>query len=170
MLFRLVKTFVPLISLFASVSALAAPPVRYENPEYHYSFTLPAGWENLKTPPPVIAFGGPTDHDFRLNFNFYSEPVLKIDLAKYVKLSKGNIEQTKTLKLLSGMKTTLGGEPAYQFRILLTLPGRPVVETRQVISLHRKRGFIFTYSALKLNYAKYDADFTKALSTFQWGK
>ena len=170
MLLRFVKTLALLISLFASVSALAAPPVRYENPQYHYSFTLPAGWENLKTPPPVIAFGGPSDHDFRVNFNFYSEPVLKIDLAKYVKLSKANIEKTKTLKLLSGKKTTLGGEPAYQLQSLLTLPGRAVVETRQVICLHRKRGFIFTYSALKLNYAKYDADFTKALSTFQWGK
>ena len=170
MLLRLVKTLLLFILLFASNLARATPPAMYENPQYHYSFTLPAGWENLKTPPPVIAFGGPTDHDFRLNFNFYSEPVLKIDLAKYVKLSKANIQKTKTLKLLSGKKTTLGGEPAYQFHILLTLPGRPVVETRQVICLHRKRGFIFTYSALKLNYAKYDPDFTKALSTFQWGK
>ena len=165
---RLFSSFA-LMTLLA-VATNADPPRRYANAQYHYSFEIPAGWQNLQQKPPIVAFGTAPEQGFRTNINFYSEPVKTMSLEEYMKVSKKAVLQMKSIKIIETKSAKLGGEPAYQLRMHLTLPGKPAIENLQYICVHQNRAFVVTSTALSGNYAKALPVFDKAYKSFKWEK
>jgi hypothetical protein len=165
---------------------------RYKDPEYHYSFDIPAGWQqNTDNARPLVVFTAPRAIDFTINVNITTETVGNATLSQYIKGAKArfvkvNKEQNVSSPTQNNSKASngkvdivqiyeekagkLGGLPAYTWRLHLNLPGKPAVEERQVCCLRDKRAFVVTFTTLKPDMKKNEAVFDRLLASFKWEK
>ena len=74
----------------------------------------------------------------------------------------------KYCKMLALRKTTLGGQPAYLYRVRLSIPGYPVIENRQIVCVYQGGGYVFTFTELAALKAKYEPIGDKIIASFRF--
>jgi hypothetical protein len=142
---------------------------RYTDREFHYSLTPPSGWtRKTDMPRPYVAFLGPEAGEFQTNFSIYTEPAANKTLAQYVRVSRETIAKSKTMRLQSDRTVTLGGSPAQLLQSLVTTNGHPPSIVRQVVAVHKGRGYIVTFAALPAEFTSVKPLFDKVLASFRW--
>ena len=122
----------------------------------------------MDMPRNTSAFLGPTEQGFTANLTVtvYAEKVETTDLLKFA-----NGFKVDHARVLDRHKCTVAGEPGYTWRTLLTLPGHPPAENRQVVCVHNHRAYelTFTVGAGQMNKG-YTALCDKWLASFGWLK
>ena len=153
-----------------AVTAQAGP--RYTDPERRFSFLPPVGWKRASedVPKDAVAFVGPMDGEFAPNVTLTGEPVGDVTLDRFVAGARALPAQIKGVTILNEKRTTLGGKPAYLWRLRLTFPNKPVVENRQVFCVVAKRAYVLTFSAQPEKMKRYEATLHRLLVSFQWEK
>ncbi len=143
----------------------------------YYSFAPPAGWNKTTKGVPTggVAFVGPTEKNFAVNVNIYSEPAPNETLQQYVDASRKQILAKKVMDIKKESGKTMGGQPAYGWRAVMTVPNKPhlpVLFVRQVIAMHLNQAFILTLTypntLPQASKDKYDKAFDKVVDSFKW--
>jgi len=71
-------------------------------------------------------------------------------------------------RILGEKRRRLGGQPAFERVVQITLPGDPPIRTREVIALSGGRVFTLTMAAPPPRFAGCSAEMDKVLASFVW--
>ena len=145
---------------------------RYMDVEHRFSLQPPLGWSvNKQLIPHYAVLVEPTARpgDEAATIGTYGEPVHVMTLEAYVKATRAEIAKQKGLTVYGEKKLTLGGEPAYSWRMHVNIPGQAAHENRQVVCLRGPQALTLTLTTLPAAMRKYDAAFDKVVTSFRWG-
>ena len=155
------------------VAAVCAMPLegRYTDAEHRFSLVPPPGWTvNKELIPHYAVLVEPTarPEDEAATIGTYGEPVRTLTLEAYVKSTRTEIAKQKGLTVYGEKKLTLGGEPAYSWRMHVNVPNQAPHENRQIVCLRGPQALTLTLTTLPTAMKKYDAAFDKVVASFRW--
>ena len=154
-------------------AAVCAMPLdgRYTDMEHRFSLLPPPGWtvnQNLIPHYAVLVEPQARPEEEAATIGTYGEPVRAMTLDAYIKSTRAEIAKQKGLTIYGEKKLTLGGEPAYSWRMHVNVAGQPAHENRQVVCLRGPQALTLTLTTLPASIKKYDAAFDKVLASFRW--
>lgn len=144
---------------------------RYTDTKHRFSLLPPPGWtvnQNLIPHYAVLVEPQARPEEEAATIGTYGEPVHVMTLEAYVKSTRAEIAKQKGLTVYGEKKITLGGEPAYSWRMHVNVPGQAAHENRQVVCLRGPQALTLTLTTLPEAMKKYDAMFDKVVASFQW--
>jgi hypothetical protein len=150
----------------------SSTPKTYSNDEYGFSIVPPTGWktkENVKIGnfTSVVAFIGPKENDFTVNFNIYSESTKGLNLQEYVNLGKEASASIPSFNLISEKNRTIKNLEGYELVYTINLMNKSL-EFEQMILIKNGESYVITFASLKDNFDKYISDFEKSTETFKF--
>ena len=153
----------------------AAPAVhagtRYADAAHHFSLVVPPGWTvNKELIPHYAVFVEPNKsaQDEAATIGTYGEPVKNLTLDQYIQATKKGNTTQKGLTVYEEKAITLGGLPAHECRMRVSLPGHATHENRQAFGVRGNQAIILTLTALPGAVKNYDAVFDAMLASFRW--
>jgi len=164
---RLTATLIILLVCF-SVGSVQA----YTNKEHNFSIDPPSGWDidDIVTLA-VVAFYGPTEEGFRVNFNVQVEPLsTTMTIDQYASYAKEQLQLSlDNYELISERTRVINEVEAYE--IVSTFTEETTYSTidykiKQVYLVKGKKAYVITYGALPTTYQKYLAEFESSVETF----
>jgi len=160
---RLIATLIVLL-VCVSVGSVQA----YTNKEYNFSIDPPSGWDvdDLVTLT-VVAFYGPTEEEFRVNFNIQVESLsTTMTIEQYASEAKERLRLFfDNYELISERARVINEVDAYE--IVSTFTEEAIdYKMKQVCLVKDKKAYVITYGALPTTYQKYLAEFESSVETF----
>jgi len=151
---------------------VSSTPKTYSNDRYGFSIRPPAGWkikENVRVEnfTIIVAFIGPTENNFAVNINIYSERTNQ-NLQEYTSSNKESLNlYVPEFNLISEKNRIIGNIKAYE--IVYTAKVKNVdLKFEQVVLIKNNRSYIITFTNLNENFDKYIAVFEKSVDTFKF--
>ncbi len=144
---------------------------RYEDKNLNYSFQPPKDWLRVESlPSPIVAYKAPMKTGFATNFSVNLHGV-QVDPKKETAF----LEETKKAYQKEGTMTpikqiTLGGKPAFTWRVTLKLASAKGLEMRQVLCFYKRRAYELTFTLPIAQRKTYDPMCDKILNSFQFTK
>jgi hypothetical protein len=168
---------ISLLGLCAA-TAVGAQGTTYTDPQGHYTFTVPSGWQPTNPPPsstlpPGTAISGVFSAPAPLNGNFNVVTVIVptgASLDQIVTQSRDNVS-----KSLPGYQEgpggiqnlTLGGQPARRYDYFLTPPQAGKLHGAQVIAVQANTVFVLTFTAAENDFDAFFQQGATALNSFK---
>jgi len=119
----------------------------YTDPQKHFSFTVPSGWQIQQTQVPGISVQLVSDR-LRGNVNVVAEDAPNTTLDQYVRTTVANIKRSYpdfVLEPAGVQSTILGGKPAQKYEFS-GMQQQTRIRVMQVVAMNGDTAYIMTFT------------------------
>lgn len=194
---RLALTCIFLIMITLSLCANGSAQSAYVNTRFGFRLTLPSGWKQISHPEAALVlqeipgsnaliFPGhkETTQEFldraRKSLSDANAPRFlpvftvmarlagNLTLAQYAAQTRANAARTSTFRIIGEVPSMFKGTPAIVRTVRTFIPGEPIRQSQEIISLHRGALFAISISASVDKHKHYAALMDRILVGFNW--
>jgi hypothetical protein len=116
---------------------------------------------SLKTPAEAAAA-------FTANITVVTRPLGNMTLEEYARHTRAEAARSRSYRILKESRRRLGGLPAVERVVRLSIPGDPPAQIRELTCIRDGQLFVLTLAAEPATFARYSTEFDKVIASFTW--
>jgi hypothetical protein len=105
---------------------------------------------------------------FTANITIVTRPLGNMTLEEYARHTRTEASRSKSYRILKESRRKLGGLPAVERMVRLSIPGDPPVQIREWTCIRDGQLFVITLAAEPATFARYSTEFDKVIASYTW--